>query len=72
MKGIIIWLSVAMAAIFGLSYFASIPYIYTILGLVSWAFIGHIVTVDDDRTRKNFAEMVGKRLLQYGFFQGKA
>ena len=48
MKGILIWLSVATAAILGLSYFANIPYAYTILGLASWAFVGHLVTLDDD------------------------
>lgn len=38
----------AIATIFGLSYFASIPYIYTVLGLAAWVFIGHLVTLDDD------------------------
>jgi hypothetical protein len=48
MKGILIWLSVSIAAILGLSYFANIPYIYTILGISAWVFIGHLITLDDD------------------------
>jgi hypothetical protein len=25
-----------------------IPYIYTVLGFAAWAFVGHLVTADDD------------------------
>jgi len=48
MKMIFIWLAVAIALIFGLSYFMNTPYIYTIIGLSIWIFVGHLVTLDDD------------------------
>lgn len=45
---IFIWLLVAITIIFALSYFANVPYIYTILGFSIWMFVGHLVTLDDD------------------------
>ena len=31
-----------------LSMFAHVPYIYTVLGMSVWAFVGHAITLDDD------------------------
>ena len=31
-----------------LSLFFGVAYIYTLIGLSAWAFVGHFVTVDDD------------------------
>ena len=45
---IFIFLLVAITIIFALSYFANVPYIYTILGFSIWMFIAHLVTLDDD------------------------
>ena len=47
-KQMVIWLVFVLSTILGLSYFASVPFIYTILGFSAWAFVGHLVTVDDD------------------------
>jgi len=47
-KGILIWFSVAIAATVLLSLIANVPYIYSILGLCIWIFIGHWVTLDDE------------------------
>lgn len=48
MKGVFIWLAVMITAILVLSFFANVPYIYTILGISAWVSIGHLVTLDDD------------------------
>lgn len=47
-KKIIFWFILGAIAIFGLSFFANVPYIYTILGIRIWMFIGHLATLDDD------------------------
>ena len=31
-----------------LSFIWHVPYLYTLIGVAAWAFIGHIVTADDD------------------------
>jgi hypothetical protein len=31
-----------------LSFIWRVPYLYTVLGFAVWAFVGHIVTIDDD------------------------
>ena len=38
---------VAIAA-FLLSLIWHVPYLYTLIGAAAWAFVGHIVTADDD------------------------
>ena len=38
---------VAIAAVL-LSLIWRVPYIYTLIGAAAWAFVGHIVTADDD------------------------
>jgi len=48
MKYAAIWLIVALVIIWALSFFVSIPYIYTIIGISIFAVIGHLVTIDDD------------------------
>ncbi len=47
-KGILIWFSFAITAIVLLSLIARVPYIYSILGLCIWIFVGHLVTLDDE------------------------
>ncbi len=43
-----IWLSVAATAVVALSYFARVPYIYSVCGLAAWIAFGHLITIDDD------------------------
>ena len=38
---------VAIAAVL-LSLIWRVPYLYTLIGAATWAFVGHIVTADDD------------------------
>jgi len=38
---------VAIAAVL-LSLIWHVPYLYTFIGVAAWAFVGHIVTADDD------------------------
>ena len=38
---------VAIAAVL-LSLIWHVPYLYTFIGVATWAFVGHIVTADDD------------------------
>ena len=33
---------------FALSAIWSVPYVFTLIGLSAWAFVGHLVTADDD------------------------
>lgn len=48
MKYLAIWLIVAIVIILTLSFFVSIPYIYTITGVSIITVIGHLATLDDD------------------------
>ena len=48
MKYLAIWLIVAIVIILTLSFFVSIPYIYTITGVSIITVIGHLATIDDD------------------------
>ena len=48
MKMTLVWFTVATTIIMGLSYFANIPYVYTITVLSILVFAGHLVTIDDD------------------------
>ena len=38
----VVGVAIALSQVFG------VAYIYTLLGLCAWAFVGHFVTVDDD------------------------
>lgn len=38
----------ALALAAALSAFFGVAYIYTFIGLSGWAFVGHLVTIDDD------------------------
>ena len=31
-----------------LSLIWKVPYLYTVIGFAAWAFVGHVVTIDDD------------------------
>ena len=43
----LLFLIVLVTAI-GLSLAFQVPYLYTIIGLAIWTFVGHLVTLDDD------------------------
>ena len=47
-KGSAILISIIVAVAIGLSVIWSVPYIYTLIGFSVWAFVGHMVTADDD------------------------
>lgn len=42
-------LLVVVGAALALSWLARVPYVFTLLGFSLWAWVGHIVTIDDDR-----------------------
>ena len=42
-----VFIGVTISAII-LSLLWHVPYLYTLIGFAAWAFIGHIVTADDD------------------------
>ena len=48
MKQIIFGLAVLTSIFIVVSYFAKVPYIYTLLGIATWVLIGHLITMDDD------------------------
>ena len=37
-----------LLAAIALSLLFSVPYIFTAIGMASWVFIGHLITIDDD------------------------
>lgn len=41
-------LAIVASTAFLLSLFWHVPYIFTVIGFSAWAFIGHIITADDD------------------------
>jgi len=43
-----ILLVVVIAAALLLSFVWHVPYVYTLIGFSVWAFVGHLVTADDD------------------------
>jgi hypothetical protein len=47
-KSFIILAAVVVATGIVLSLAWDIPYIYTAIGFAAWAFVGHLVTADDD------------------------
>ena len=47
MRYVVIGLVVLVTAMV-LSHLWRVPYIYTLLGFSTWAFLGHLVTADDD------------------------
>ena len=47
-KQYFILIGVILVVAICLSLYASIPYIYTVCGFSAWAFMGHLVTLDDD------------------------
>jgi hypothetical protein len=47
-KSFIILTAVVVATGIVLSLTWDIPYIYTAIGFAAWAFVGHLVTADDD------------------------
>jgi hypothetical protein len=47
-KSFLILLSVITVVAVALSSLWNVPYIYTLIGFAAWAFIGHVVTADDD------------------------
>jgi len=48
LKRAVILISIVFTASFLLSRIAGVAYIYTILGFSVWAFVGHLVTFDDE------------------------
>ena len=41
-------LVVVVVTTVGLSVFLRVPYIYSLIGFAAWAFLGHLVTADDE------------------------
>jgi hypothetical protein len=47
-KQLFILATIVVSASIVLSLAWSVPYIYTVMGFSAWAFVGHLVTADDD------------------------
>lgn len=48
MKFLVVLIAFIIGAALALSALWDVPYIYTLIGFAAWAFIGHVVTADDD------------------------
>jgi len=48
MKRLAVLLAIVAVVAVSLSLIWRVPYIYTLIGFAAWAFIGHVVTSDDD------------------------
>ena len=53
-------LRIVLVTAIGLSLAFDVPYLYTIIGLAIWAFVGHLVTLDDD-ARGGWSNQDGSR-----------
>jgi len=46
-----IWLSIVVAIVITLSFWLSVPFIYSAIGIAGLVCVGHLVTIDDDYPR---------------------